>query len=194
VYFFFVVIVIVFETWRINSSSSSSSASPTCGWNTGNGKCFVDKKSNKIRNERLQKCYLGVGIKTHPRAKVSQPSHTLWVIKKDQRNFSLITLPKVGRFYSFFHHWIQQGICNKILVTSSVCSGRMMQLSSLPRSLNQVRSSSLKLYLTGWSFQNVSSVFSKTLTLDAVTTSSGNEFQGFTHGYKIYLITMVSRL
>jgi len=39
---------------------------------------------------------------------------TLWV-KKDQRYFPVITWPNVGRF-SFFHHWIQQEICNKTLV------------------------------------------------------------------------------
>jgi len=30
--------------------------------------------------------------------------------KKDQRHFSLITLPNVGRFLRYFHHWIEQKI------------------------------------------------------------------------------------
>jgi len=64
--------------------------------------------------------------------------------------------------------------------SSSVYFGRRMQLSFLSRSLIQVWSSSLKLYLTGYFFQKLSSLSLKTLTLDAVTTSSGNEFQGFT--------------
>jgi len=42
--------------------------------------------------------------------------YTLWVIKKDQRHFSLITLPNVGRFLKFFHHWIQQETYNKVFV------------------------------------------------------------------------------
>jgi len=49
--------------------------------------------------------------------------------------------------------------------SSSVYSGRRMQLSPLPRSLIQVRSSSLKLYLTGWSFQNLSSLLSHWMLL-----------------------------
>jgi len=44
--------------------------------------------------------------------------NTVWV-KKDQRYFSLITLPNVGRFLTFFHRWIQQEICNKIIVIIS---------------------------------------------------------------------------